>query len=143
MLTEHSTAPSTLENSCPPAPQASPGPLPASSARPSLPWHPVCLNLLPPQGRAQSHGTALRDFWVVSRMAGQAGDGSPGSPRGKVLQWGPVCASQGVLSPHLGAFAHANPPGGLPSLCPSALGVQLLGLVLGCLRLLLLPDPFI
>ena len=44
---------------------------------------------------------------------------------------------------HPGAYAHANPPGGPPSLCPSALGVQLLGLVLGCLRLLLLPHPLI
>ena len=110
VLTEHSTAPSTLENSCPSAPQASTGPLPASSAHPSLPWHPVCLNRLPPQGRAQSHGTALRDFWVVSRMAGQVGDGSPGSPRGKGAAVGAsMCQLRGAQPPP-GCLCSCQPP---------------------------------
>lgn len=34
--------------------------------------------------------------------------GAQGLRGGRVLQWG-LCASRGVLSPHLGASAHASP----------------------------------
>lgn len=45
-----------------------------------------------------------------------------------------------AAAPPLCAFAHADPPGGPSSLCPSALGVQLPGPVLRWLKLLLLPS---
>lgn len=129
----------------PPAPRASL----ATSQHPLL--VPLCPGILslsespssPGQGPATWHRT--QDFWVLSRMAGQRrGRQEPGASEGEGCCGGGLrVPAEGCSAPTSICLCSCQPPRRPSFPPPLSLGVQLPGPVLGCLKLLLLPDPLI